>query len=489
MKKIILFALLIVGFTACDLDINDNPNYPSDVSTSLIFPAAQNAMAVSVGDATYNYAGFFAQYYDQMPEANQYNAIAEYNFYESDKLFDRPYQHLYSGALTDLNVIIENSTNATDIFAATVLRAFCFQVVVDNMDYAPYTEALQGSANPAPKWDSGQSVYEGVLSELDVAEAALDNEPMSMNDLLLNKNITQWIGYANALRVRMYLRFIDANIDAANYTTKLKALIDKGQFFTGDVKYDVFSDEADKRNPWYNTNLVGLTRNHCAGYAIIEYLKATNDPRIGYNFIQAENSGEYAGELPGSKAELTAKKNADYSFLNYYATKPVYFFTQSELQFLLAESYLRFYSDDARAKAAYEAGINADFAARGMESPDVMYGTSGSVAWSTAASTDKKLELIYLQKWVALCYMDHMEAWSEIRRTDVPKLSAQSANAINSDPTVYTPGELIPPMRNSFGDRAMVKRMPYPSTARDLNKNTPKVDSYKMTTPVWWDIK
>ena len=59
--------------------------------------------------------------------------------------------------------------------------------------------------------------------------------------------------------------------------------------------------------------------------------------------------------------------------MQYYATKPVYFFTQSELRFLIAEVYIRFINDDAKAKAAYEAGIEADFAARGLTGADALY--------------------------------------------------------------------------------------------------------------------
>jgi hypothetical protein len=92
-----------------------------------------------------------------------------------------------------------------------------------------------------------------------------------------------------------------------------------------------------------------------------------------------------------------------------------------------------------------------------------------------------------MQKWVALCYMDHMEAWSEIRRTDCPKFSARSANEINNNSTLYTPGELISPMRNAFGAGTIVKRMFFPLTARQLNTNTP--GAVPATTPVWWDKK
>lgn len=487
MKKIFAYSLLLACLTGCDLDINTDPNSPADVPTSLILPAVENAIAVTVGDGMYNYAGFFAQYYDQLPEANQYNDLTEYLFTESSQIIDRSYTNLYARALEDVDVILKKTTNTGDRYAATVLRAFSFQLLVDNMDQIPYTEALQGSTNAMPKWDSGQSVYEGVLAEMEQAENALDGTNMECSDLLLNKNLAQWKGFANALRLRMYLRFIDAGVDVAGYTAKLKSLIDKGEFFQGEVQYDVFSDEADKRNPWYSANKVNLAMNHAAAYPIVTYQKQTKDPRIAYNFEKAANSGDYAGEIPGSKAEL-GKKNADYSFMKYYATKPVSFFTQSELQFLLSESYLRFYNDDAKAKQAYEAGIDADFSVRKIPaSPSVMYGADGSVAWSSATTTEAKLTLVYMQKWVALCYMDHMEAWSEIRRTDCPKMSPRSAKEISENSTVYTPGDLISPMRNGFGPGTYAKRMFFPVVARRLNDNTPS--EVPATTPVWWDKK
>lgn len=487
-KKIIILAALVLGLTSCSLDINTDPNYPATVTPKLLLPSAQNFIAWTVGNGMYNHAGFFAQYYDQLPESDQYGVLTEYDFTESNQIMDKPYSQLYAGALMDLSKVLEGEISPADRYAVSILRAFSFQLLVDNMDFTPYLEALQGNANATPKWDSGQSVYEGVLNEMSEAEANLDVKPMTCTDILLDKNIAQWKGFANALRLRMYLRFIDAGVDAAGYTAKTKALVDAGEFFTGDVKFDAYTDEASKRNPWYSNNKVSLAANHVASYPIVEYLNATNDPRMAYNFVKATGSGNYAGELPGSKKILDKKKNKDYSFLQYYATKPVYFFTQSELQFLLGEVYLRFYSDDAKAKAAYEAAISADFAARGMaEQASAMYSGDGTVAWTKASNDAAKLELIYMQKWVALCYMDHMEAWSEIRRTDCPKLSSKTAEAINADPSIYTPGELISPMRNGMGAGAMVKRMFFPKSARQLNANTPA--AVPATTPVWWDKK
>lgn len=491
-KKLMIFASsLLIGLTGCNLDVNTDPDAPSDVTPDMILPAAENVIAWTVGNAMYNYAGFFAQYYEQMPEAQQYDALIEYDINPSSQIIDRAYTQLYAGALEDLKTVSESeSVTPADRMAVAVLRAFSFQLLVDNMDQAPYSEALLGDKKPMPKWDSGQSIYEGVLAEMEEAENELGESSMTCTDLLLNKNVSQWVGFANALRLRMYFRFIDAGVDVAGYTEKVKALVAANNFFTGDVKFDVYLDETSKYNPWYGQNNVSLANNHCASYPIISYMNQTNDAkRLAYNFKPSKANKKYEGEIPGAKNNLKGSKfNKDYSGMQYYATKPVYFFTQSQLQFLIAEAYVRFMNNDAKAKAAYEAGITADFSARGLSKDDATAFYTANVNWASATSDDAKLKLIYMQKWVALCYMDHMEAWSEIRRTDCPKLSSKSAeDMVKGDISGYDAGDLIAPWTNALGGQNMIKRL-YPSySASQLNTNAPS--GMKLTDPVWWDKK
>lgn len=89
MKKILLYASLATTalFAGCDLNINDDPNYPMNdqVTADLIFPSISASIASAVGGEIYNYAGFFAQYYEQKPESNQYNTLCEYTFTESSQ--------------------------------------------------------------------------------------------------------------------------------------------------------------------------------------------------------------------------------------------------------------------------------------------------------------------------------------------------------------------------------------------------------------------
>ena len=489
MKKIYLLAAAsLMMLSSCDLDINQDPNYPTsaDISPELQFPAVISAIADASGDQMFNYGGFFAQYFEQMPEANQYNDIAELNIDESKDVFNRCYNNIYAGALMDIEEIKTKTTNTANLFACQVMRTQAFQLLVDNTSETPYSEALQGGANSSPKYDDGKTVYEGVLAELDAAEAALTGDIVTMTDPLLNKNLSQWKGYANALRLRMYLRLIDGG--QSEYTAKVTTLLAANNFFTGNVAWDVFSDLEGQYNPWYQS-VFRLTNNHCAAYPIVSYMQTTADPRLSYAIKARTSDNTFVGQFPGSKQEPaivgTSYKNKDVSTINYDITHdmPIYLFTQSELQFLIAEAQMRFNNNASAAKAAYEAGVEADFALRGVSGVEGFLAAAGS--WDSAAD---KLKLIYMQKWTALFMHDHMEAWSEIRRTDVPALSTASAAQIKANPALYTPGDLICPAVNKKGGNNIAMSMPYSSNSRKYNVNTPAT-ARQITDKVFWDVK
>ena len=191
---------------------------------------------------------------------------------------------------------------------------------------------------------------------------------------------------------------------------------------------------------------------------------------------------------PWNGGEAADWKNEDVSCIDYssVAAAPVYLFTQAELQFLIAEVELRFNNNVAAAKEAYEAAVGADFASRGLDGAD-SFVAKGRVSFDAQATTEAKLNLIYKQKWVAFFMRNHMEAWSEIRRTDVPSLSANSAQAIFNDETIYTAGDLIEPGVNNIAAGGLAKRVPYPSNARTLNRNTP--EAKLLSDRVFWDAK
>ncbi len=497
MKKILLYsAACMLALSSCDMDINENPNYPSsgDITPTLEFPAVQNAIAAVPGDAMFTYGGYFAQYFDQRPEYNQYNDIAELHFDEASQLFDRCYRTIYAGAMTDIKDIESKTENTADLFACKVMTALAMQYMVDACSDAPYTEACQGSANANPKWDDGKSVYEGVLSAMDEAEAAIAaSDKIDMTDPMFGQDLTKWKRFANALRLRMYMRLIDGGVDVTGYTAKAKAIVAAGVLPTEDVTYDVYSNAEGQYNPWYS-NIFSLgSNNFCAAYPLVSYLSVTGDPRISYGLNKATAKDDYVGEIPGSKTlyqgwDNTKILDKDVSLVNTTPSKamPVYLFTLSEVEFLKAEVELRFNNDVAAAKTAYEAAVEQDFLSRQIAGVSSFL-ANDKVNFDKQATTADKLKLIYMQKWVAFFYRNHMEAWSEQRRTDVPALSSATAEQVHKDPTSYTAGDMIAPGLNYYGEGGLCKRMPYPSVARQLNKNTPTKKS--LADPVFWDVK
>ncbi|WP_314313409.1 SusD/RagB family nutrient-binding outer membrane lipoprotein [Hoylesella marshii] len=493
-KNILLYATAgLLMLSSCDLDINEDPNYPKgkDVTPDLVLPAAENFIANALGDQMFTYAGFFAQYFEQRPEQNQYNTYAELHLDEGSNTLGRCYRNLFAGAMKDLLDITSRSNNAADKYICTILRVWSYQLFTDNVSDAPYTEALKGSSLPNPKWDDGKTVMEGVLSELDQAEAALGSASITLKDPLMEKNLSQWKGFANALRLRIYLRMIDGGIDAAGYTAKAKALVAANAFFTDDVKFDVYTNAEGQYSSWYGSIFRLKANNYVAAYPIVAYYQATSDPRISYALLQNKDNA-YVGQLPGSKTrmkEWTGKtwKNDYVSEINTdaFADAPVYVFTQSELQFLIAEVQLRFNNDVAAAKTAYEAAVTADFASRGMAGKAAAFLTGPSVDFAAQATDADRLKLIYMQKWAAFFMRNHMEAWSEIRRTDVPAISGKTAQEIYTTPSSYTAGDMIIPAVNYIQAGGLAKRVPYPQNARRLNTNTPAAKL--MSDRVFWD--
>ena len=393
----------------------------------------------------------------------------------------RCYRSIYAGAMMDIKDIEGKTTDKADLFVCKVMTALGMQYMVDACGDAPYTEMCQGNANPTPKWDDGQTVYTDVLNAMDEAESAIPETAtmITMTDPMFNQNLDAWKRFANGLRLRMYMRLIDAGVDVANYTAKAKAIVASGELPKSDVTFDVYSNAEGQYNPWYASYFALSTNNFCAAYPIVSYYNATDDPRIGYAMDVASATDTYVGQIPGSKTLYKGWSGKDWKNKNVSTIKvaqamsmPIYLMTLSEVEFLKAEVELRFNDDAAAAKVAYEAAVKADFTSRGITGADAFL-AGVRVNFDDQATKEAKLKLIYMQKWTAFFFRNHMEAWSEQRRTDVPALSEATAQDVYNGSTKYSAGDLINPGLNYYGKGNVCKRMPYPDNARKYNKNTP----------------
>ncbi len=88
------------------------------------------------------------------------------------------------------------------------------------------------------------------------------------------------------------------------------------------------------------------------------------------------------------------------------------------------------------------------------------------VNWDLMSSDEEKMNAIQTQKWISLYMVDPLEAWSEIRRTDLPVLHTSNAA--------------------QYSDKIMA-RFYYPNTERNLNPANYRDDINVFTTLIFWD--
>ena len=165
-------AVMLFPISSCKkefLNVNDNQNSPATVDVKLALPSAQSYLGYTLGNQLAIVGGFWGQYWTQGPNANQYANLDQYVYNSADA--DRPWSALYAGSLKDLQFIYEtgvkDSTKRNYAAIARILQAYTYQVVTDAWGDAPFSEALKGDAgNVAPKFDSQESIYDGILTWL-----------------------------------------------------------------------------------------------------------------------------------------------------------------------------------------------------------------------------------------------------------------------------------------------------------------------------------
>ena len=162
----------LMTLTACDdyLDINDSPNAISSVENDYILPTPEVNIASTVGVQFNVLGGYNAQVYGQNAGCSNYLDYSRFLVTASN--CQGAWTQLYSRVLQQLEVIRSQSAEEPGTYlAATVLRAYAFQLIVDAWGEAPFTEALNPSITQ-PVYDDGAAIYASIISELEAAKAA-----------------------------------------------------------------------------------------------------------------------------------------------------------------------------------------------------------------------------------------------------------------------------------------------------------------------------
>ena len=104
----------------------------------------------------------------------------------------------------------------------------------------------------APHFQSGESVYDGLIKNIDEAlsKPITGSSLVGDNDVIFAGNMTQWRKFANTLKLKIYLRQTEARPSVAE--AGVRSLYGNGVgFLATDAKEDVFQDVTSKRNPFF----------------------------------------------------------------------------------------------------------------------------------------------------------------------------------------------------------------------------------------------
>jgi hypothetical protein len=153
--------------TSCqmtDLDINTDPNSPTEAAPSLLLSSAQIDMAYGIHRLHEVSSGIMNQqtWYD--------------NWVMQGTSFNFTWSYLYSSALKDVEELIKAASEAPGqtenpqfLAIAQLMKAYIYGTMVDYFGDIPYTEALQGNTFIAPKFDNDQDIYKDCIRLIDAA--------------------------------------------------------------------------------------------------------------------------------------------------------------------------------------------------------------------------------------------------------------------------------------------------------------------------------
>ncbi len=429
MKKILIIFLSFVLLNSCTEDfevLNTNPVATSDVPTSnLLTGAIQDLISINAGLGYNKTCMLYTQFWSQR-ETTGRSRYGDIN---------RDWSSWYLNGLPELNNIIAlNSgghkgafiaygSNGNQIAVARILRAWAFLNITDAWGNIPYSEV----GNPKisfPKYDSQESIYGNLLTELKEANTMIDISAAGVEgDLMYNGDMAKWKKFANSLRARMALRM--SKVDPVKGASELTRAIADGVIESNDENALVnFQVEEDFANPLFIEFKVQQWT-----YVSDVLVNAMSvdpdfvDPRLAVYADPALNTGMITGLTYGlTDDESTEVLQDDISYpgaLVRGTTFPSILFTVSEMLFIKAEAVeLGWMSGDA--ESFYNDAIKNSMAFWGIDN-DVAenYLSEAHVAYSDA----NWQELIGTQKWLSF-YMQGAQAWAEYRRIGFPVLVA-----------------------------------------------------------------
>ena len=483
--------LMVTGLlVSCEdyLDVNTDPNNPTTVTPDLVLPVGMLYTAqYQQDDRGLSHLGnMMMDNWSQSDGFSWYSDEFKYNV--TSTFYSRIFNNTYANTLKQYQVLynLEDDKYVNYKAIAMVMKAFHFQQLVDCYGDIPYTEALGRSLLATPVYDDAKMIYEDLIVQLTEAINLIKNAPSSAvkpgaDDAVFGGEMTDWIGFANSLKIRILTRQSDMS-GRDDYIKAELAKITTEDYITTDVGINpgYIAKNTGKQNPMWNTlgSDVGgvLTMSHkatCATDYIIDYLESTNDPRI--NRIYEEPATGHLGvpqglldyDTPVVDQYMPDKVSNIGPGILKSATMDAIIFTLAEHYFNLAELRQKnILTTGPTAQELYESGIAASFVYLGLKAADATTYYSQSKDLVNWGNSPDKVKAIITQKWIAVNGITAEQSWFDYSRTGFPS------------------GIPLPLNYNATADRPV--RIFYPAGEYSSNGKNVPTQPNAFTTKIFW---
>jgi hypothetical protein len=488
MKKYISIIAMVftIGMAGCKkayLDQEVNPNNPS-VTTPQYTLAGAEATSATILSNDYPEFGEWGGYWcfsgSYTPDA-QFQEFAVSITVPPDPL--SAWNDLYSNLTNYNNLQVSAASVPADAnfeAIAMIMKAFDFEQLVDNYNNVIYSQAFQPATILFPAYDSGQSIYNDLVKQLDAAIALIAKSGATatnpgISDVIYGGNMANWQIFANTLKLRLAIRQSNLTTNAAQADLASTASIGYIGVATEADCQPGYTDALGKENPFYMEFGFDQNGNPVEGYltqrsniVASNLMKSLNDPRDSA-YYQTVSGAINALQLGNPANASNAVSSPMGPGLLKSPSQPQPIFSSYESLFLQAEAVARGWIQGS-ASALYNAAVTASFNAVNAQGAAAYLAQPG-VAYPATGTLTQQVQAIIIQKYISLNGYFCFEGYNEFRRTGYPVLPQ---NPASQDPAAVS--------------QTLPTRIPYPLS--ELNTNPANLalqgDINIFTSKIFW---